>query len=159
IRRRQALAGWLAGVAHRVALKALRAAARRQRAEQKKKPHAAESPDVSWREACAILHEELDRLPDTYRLPLILCYLDGNTQDEAAQLLGVNVGALRGRVERGRERLRVRLTKRGVALSAGLLALVTASATAGGPSAHLVRAAVGAATGNVSPGVAALVSA
>jgi RNA polymerase sigma factor (sigma-70 family) len=159
IRQRQALGGWLVGVAHRVALKALRAAARRQRAEKKKQLPVAEPPDVSWREACAILHEELDRMPDKYRLPLILCYLDGKTQDEAAQMLGVNVGALRGRVERGRARLRVRLTKRGVALSAGMLALVTASVKANGPSAHLVRAAISAATGEASPCVAALASA
>jgi RNA polymerase sigma factor (sigma-70 family) len=158
IRRRQALGGWLAGVAHRVALKALEVAARRQRVEQRPRPATEEGPDLSWREACAILHEELDRLPDTYRLPLILCYLDGRSRDEAAQQLGVGTDVLRGRLERGRDRLRSRLLKRGVALSAGLLAVVANSVTAGGPPEHLVRATLkAAATGNIPAAVAALV--
>src|SRR5205807_425229 len=80
IRRQQALGGWLTGVAHRVALKALAAATRRQRVEQRQKPTTAEAPDLSWHEACAILHEELDRLPDKYRLPLLLCYLEGKSR-------------------------------------------------------------------------------
>src|SRR5207302_9853519 len=128
IRNRQALGGWLTGVAHRVALKALTAANRRQRAEQRCPPGATEMPDLSWHEACAILHEELDRLPDTYRLPLILCYLDGKSRDETAQQLGVNTEVLRGRLDRGRERLRRRLTKRRAALSAGLLAALVPNA-------------------------------
>ena len=131
---------------------------RRQRIEQRQRPTAAETPDLSWREACAILHEELDRLPDQYRLPLILCYLDGKSRDEAAQQLGVTTNALRGRLERGRDRLRGRLTKRGVALSAGLLTAVAHSAKAGSLPESLLRAALEAATGGrVSAGVAALV--
>jgi RNA polymerase sigma factor (sigma-70 family) len=161
IRRREALGAWLAGVAHRLALKALTASARRQRAEQRTcrgcDARAAEAPDLSWREACAILHEELDKLPDRYRLPLILCYLEGKGREEAAQQLGVNVGVLRGRLDRGRERLRVRLIKRGIALSAVLLAVVANSVTAGGPPQHLLRATVEAAmTGRLSANVAAL---
>jgi RNA polymerase sigma factor (sigma-70 family) len=158
IRRRQALNGWLTCVAHRVALKGLAAAARRQRIEQRPRPAAAEAPDLSWREACAILHEELDRLPDTYRLALLLCYLEGKSRDEAAQQLGVNTDVVRGRLARGRERLRARLLKRGVALSAGLLGSVANSVTAGVPPEHLVRATLqAAATGNIPAAVAALV--
>src|SRR4029078_10442771 len=81
-------------------------------------------PDRSRREACAILHEELDRLPDGYRLPLLLCYLDGKSRDEAAGEWGWTVTRVRGQLERGRDRLRKRLQKRGIALSAGLLAAV-----------------------------------
>jgi RNA polymerase sigma factor (sigma-70 family) len=159
IRRREALGAWLAGVAHRLALKALRASARRQRAEQRtwRGGGGAEAPDVSWREAYAILHEELDKLPDRYRVPLILCYLEGKGRDEVAQLLGVNAGALRGRLDRGRERLRGRLIKRGLALSVGLLAVVANSVTADGPPQRLLRATVEAATtGRLSANVAAL---
>jgi RNA polymerase sigma factor (sigma-70 family) len=157
IRRREAVGGWLAGVAHRVALQALDAATRRQRAEQQKRP-ATEAADLSWREACAILHEELDRLPDKYRLPLILCYLDGKSRDEAARQLGVSLNVLRGRLERGRERLRARLLKRGVALSAGLFVAVANYATAGILPERLLFATLQAATtGRLSVTVAALV--
>jgi RNA polymerase sigma factor (sigma-70 family) len=157
IRQRQALSGWLCGVAHRIALKARTKAARRQRAEQRPQPATTEGPDFSWREACAILHEELDRLPDKYRLPLILCYLEGRSRDEAAQQLGVNMAVLRGQLGRGRDRLRRRLTKRGIALSAGLLAAATNSMTAAVVPERLVRAALEAATGGqLSATVAAL---
>src|SRR5262249_61456057 len=83
---------------------------------------AAPPPDLSWREACAALDEELDRLPDGYRMPLLLCYLDGKSRDEAASELGWTLNRVRGQLERGRERLRRRLGRRGIALSAGLLA-------------------------------------
>jgi RNA polymerase sigma factor (sigma-70 family) len=157
IRNRAALGGWLAGVAHRLALQALDAATRRERAERQKRP-ATEGPGLSWREACAVLHEELDRLPDKYRLPLLLCYLEGKSRDEAAQQLGVSLNALRGRLERGRERLRARLTKRGIALSAGLLAVVADAATAGALPDRLLRATLhAAATDRLPPAVAAIV--
>ena len=87
--------------------------------------------DLSWREACAILHEELDRLPETSRLPLMLCYLEGLTRDEAAAQLGRTAGSIKKGLERGRELLRKRLVRRGVTLSAGLLAAVADSANAG----------------------------
>jgi RNA polymerase sigma factor (sigma-70 family) len=164
IRQRQALGGWLCGVAHRVALKALTNAARRQRIEQAachgcdSRGAPSEEPDLSWREACVILHEELDRLPDKYRLPLLLCYLEGKSRDEAAQQLGVKLDVLRGRLASGREKLRGRLTKRGVALSAGLLAVVANSVTAGGLPERLLRATLeAAATGRIPATVAALV--
>jgi RNA polymerase sigma factor (sigma-70 family) len=156
IRQRQALGGWLTGVAHRIALKALAEKSRR-RARERKPAAAEEGPDLSWREACAILHEELDRLPDTYRLPLLLCYLEGRSRDEAAQQLGCNLGVLHGRLERGRDRLRTRLTKRGVTLSTGLLAALANSVTAGGPPESLLRATLAAATtGRIPASVAAL---
>jgi RNA polymerase sigma factor (sigma-70 family) len=159
VRKRESLGGWLYGVAHRTALQARLRAARRADVEARKPTRTSEeAPDLSWQEACAILHEELDRLPDTYRLPLLLCYLEGKSRDEAAQQLGVNADVVRGRLDRGRARLRGRLTKRGVALSAGLLGAVVNSVTAGGPPEHLLRATLqAAATGNIPAAVAALV--
>jgi RNA polymerase sigma factor (sigma-70 family) len=157
IRSRQSLGGWLTGVAHRVALKAYAGSMRRQRVEQRKKLDPAAEPDFSWREACAILHEELDRLADTYRLPLLLCYLEGKSRDEAAQQLGCKLNVLRGRLERGRDRLRLRLTKRGVTLSAGLLSAVAGSAVAAAPPERWLLATLDAASsGQVPPTVAAL---
>jgi RNA polymerase sigma factor (sigma-70 family) len=140
IRQGQALGGWLSCVAHRVALKALANATRRQRVEQCQRPAASETPDLSWREACAILHEELDQLPDQYRLPLILCYLEGMSRDEAAQQLGVTTDTLRGRLARGRDQLRKRLMKRGITLSVGLLGVAANSVRAARLPEHLLRA-------------------
>ena len=158
IRQRQSLGGWLYGVAHRVALQAPARSARRSRAEAHKQTCAEQEADLSWREACAILHEELDRLPENYRLPLLLCYLEGKSRDEAAQQLGCTVGTLHGRLERGRDRLRFRLTRRGVTLSTGLLAAVASSVSAGGPPQLLIEATLVAATaGRCTATVATLV--
>jgi RNA polymerase sigma factor (sigma-70 family) len=160
IRKGQSLGGWLFGVAHRLALQARRGVARRRRAEARKPaPFATEAADLSWREACAILHEELNRLPDTYRVPLLLCYIEGRTRDDAAKQLGVKADVIRGRLERGRDRLRARLTRRGVTLSAGLLAAIANPATAGAPPpASLVRSTLDAAcAGSASASITRLV--
>src|SRR5207253_7552731 len=134
--KRRSVGGWLFGVAHRLAVKALGRAQRRRAVEGragKAREESAEGPDLSWREACAILHEELDRLPDKHRLPLLLCYLDGKSRDEAAKKLGWSVGAVKGHLERGRQRLGDRLARRGVTLSAGLLAAAAGSQATAGP--------------------------
>jgi RNA polymerase sigma factor (sigma-70 family) len=137
---RAGLGPWLYGVAHRVAVKARDAGRTRARKEAGARPADPEPPpDLSWREACALLHAELDRLPDRYRLPLLLCYLEGKTRDEAAAALKVSPGTVKGRLERGRELLRDRLARRGVALSAGLFAAVAAG-TAGASSPAAVSA-------------------
>ncbi len=70
-----------------------------------------------------IFDEELTRLPDHYRAPLILCYLEGETQDEAARRLGWTLGTFRGRLERARDKLRERLTRRGISVPAVLVGL------------------------------------
>src|SRR3954469_15663218 len=125
VRDPRTLGGWLFRVARRAALEVKAASARRRDREPgAARPEPLPAPDLSWREACAILHEELDRLPPRYRLPLLLCYLEGKTRDEAAAELGSTADAVRGRVNRGRERLRKRLDRRGVTLSAALLAAV-----------------------------------
>jgi RNA polymerase sigma factor (sigma-70 family) len=161
IRRRQALGCWLYHVAGRCANEARLTAERRRRRERQSAlliptPPA---PDPSWREVCELLYVELDRLPEKLRLPLILCYLDGKTRDEAAAQLGWSLGALRGQLERGRSLLRARLSRRGVELTAGVLALMAGDALAG-PLPHLVRSTAGLAAGGPCPAaVAALAGA
>jgi len=155
------LGGWLFTAAHRVAVRC-RADNTRRRAREaeaaRRQPVTTELPDVSWREAAAVLHAELNALPEKYRLPLLLCGVRGLTRDEAAEQLGTTVGAVRGQLERGRALLERRLTKRGIVLSAGLLAvlLMGSSRAAGGPSAELIDRAVRALGGHTSAAVAAL---
>src|SRR5262249_31000124 len=94
----------------------------------------ASATDASWRDIAAMLDEELARLPDKYRAPLVLCYLEGKTQDQAAQHLDWPLRTFTRRLEQGRTRLRGRLARRGVALSTGLCAAAL--------SQHLAAAAV-----------------
>jgi RNA polymerase sigma factor (sigma-70 family) len=149
IRHGRTLGGWLFRVARRTALAVKAAGARRRVCETRAaRREPVGGTDVSWREACAVLHEELDRLPPRYRLPLILCYLDGKTRDEAAAELGWTPDSVRGRLDRGRSRLRQRLERRGITLSAFLLTTVAADAV----SPTLVVATVTAAR-SVGPGV------
>jgi RNA polymerase sigma factor (sigma-70 family) len=119
IGRREQLANWLYGVAHRVAARARATACRRRAREQPGVDLVATGPQA---EAAAddlrpALHEELSRLPEKYRAPLVLCYLAGKSQEEAARQLGWTKGVLRGRLERARQRLRGRLSRRGLGLS------------------------------------------
>jgi RNA polymerase sigma factor (sigma-70 family) len=153
VRDGRALGRWLAGVAHRVSLKAMARRRRREQVEARAEPRPAAIADLSWREACAILHEELDRLPDRHRLPLLLCYLEGLSRDEAAARLGRSVNTVKKALEAGRVRLRRRLVRRGVTLSAGLLA-VAAESAGGEPSTNLMSPVI---DGPVRPAVAALV--
>jgi RNA polymerase sigma factor (sigma-70 family) len=128
IRRPEAVAGWLYEVAHHVAIKAQTGAARRRDRERRATPLAPADPtlDMTLRDLRRVLHEELRRLPDKYRVPLVLCYLEGRSQEEAAAQLGWSKGTFRGRLDRGREYLRRRLAARGVALSALLCAAAVA---------------------------------
>ncbi len=91
------------------------------------KPCAPEPAYVAaWRELQEVLDEELYRLPEKYRLPLVLCYLEGETQDEVAHRLNWPVGTVKGRLARARERLRRRLERRGLTLGAAPLATLLA---------------------------------
>lgn len=118
------MGGWLYRVAYRIARKLKGRQARRQLREREAQEFAAaeETPAWVWRELRAVLDEEVNRLPDKYRLPFILCYLHGKTNEEAAQQLACPVGTLSSRLAWARERLRTRLTHRGVVLSAAVLA-------------------------------------
>jgi RNA polymerase sigma factor (sigma-70 family) len=147
IRRRASLASWLHGVAFRCAARLRAANLRRCRHEARASPPpAAAPPDLTWREVQQAIDEELARLPEKYRAPLVLCYLRGKTQCEAARELGWGATVLRGRLDRGRERLRARLARRGLTLSAGLLAAALAGeASAAGVPAALVSSTLKAA--------------
>ena len=128
VRPRKALPAWLHGVARRVALKARTARARRRLTGTPPAAHPVDpQPDplaqLSARELVDIVDEEVQRLPEVYRLPVILCYLEGRTQEEAACQLGWTPGSVKGRLERGRARLQQRLTRRGLTLSAALAAV------------------------------------
>jgi RNA polymerase sigma factor (sigma-70 family) len=119
-----ALAAWLHGVARRVSLKARAARARRQSAPPVPPPTrggAGPLDELSARELLAAVDEELQRLPAAYRLPLVLCCLEGRSQQEAARQLGWAPGSLKGRLERGRKRLHARLARRGLVPAAALL--------------------------------------
>lgn len=121
LRKQSSLASWLHGVAHRLALKARAQSKTRRRREQQLEPASMMSPDqMSWGELRSVLDDELDRLPNTWRQPLILCYLKGRTQDEAAGLLGWSKSTLRRRLEEARTRLASRLNDRGIVLPAAL---------------------------------------
>src|SRR5262249_9158110 len=96
-----------------------------------------------------LLDEAIGRLPNSYRIPFVLCYLEGWTNAEAAEALGCPRGTVATRLSRARERLRAHLARRGLTLSAGLLAalLSRAAAARGALSAALGRSAARAACG------------
>jgi RNA polymerase sigma factor (sigma-70 family) len=151
LRRPAALAGWLHGVALRVARKAHAAALRgRPAAGRKDAPEPADPrPDplaaLSARELLTILDDEVRRLPRAYREAVVLCCLEGRGQGEAARLLGCTPGAVKGRLERGRARLQVRLLRRGLSLPVVLLAAGLGPAEASALPAAAVAATAGAA--------------
>jgi RNA polymerase sigma factor (sigma-70 family) len=124
IHSRHSVSGWLYGVACNTARRVRDAGARRSRQERSAPVRASADPlaEMSARELLAALDEELGRLPEKYRAPLVLCYLEGMARDETAQRLGCPLGTLKGRMERGKERLRTALVRRGLSLSTALAA-------------------------------------
>jgi RNA polymerase sigma factor (sigma-70 family) len=121
IRNGDSLASWLHGVAFRTAACARAARARRLRHERKAAETTITSVGDGNREDLApVLHEELDRLAEKYREPIVLCYLEGLTHEQTARQLRWPVGTVRSRLARGRDQLRGRLKRRGLSLSAGL---------------------------------------
>jgi RNA polymerase sigma factor (sigma-70 family) len=128
IRKLGSASSWLYGVAQRIAATArINAAKRRHHENQAARPPTVEpEADASRRELHAVLDEELQRLPEKYRAPLVLCYLEGKTQEEAARELAWTTGAVKGRLERGRDALRSRLSRRGVTLPTALLTTILA---------------------------------
>ncbi|MBY0527873.1 MAG: sigma-70 family RNA polymerase sigma factor [Gemmataceae bacterium] len=116
IRQRESIGGWLYRVAYRLALAAKGDLARRQRTEREAAPMPS-TPPASSIELAPLLDEEVNRLPEKYRLPVVLCYLQGRTSAEAAQELGWPHGTVMGRLARARDLLRRRLTARGLALA------------------------------------------
>src|SRR5262245_897523 len=164
IRRRDALAGWLYKVAYHLSVK-LRASAERRRQSERRPPPAPPKPaddQITWGDLRLVLDEELDRLPEKYRAPLLLCCLAGRTRDEAAEQLGWTLGTLKMRLERGRQLLRTRLARRGLTVSAALLAVLLAQHTTASPVPALLattttKAALLFAPGNPSAALSAQV--
>jgi RNA polymerase sigma factor (sigma-70 family) len=124
IRRRDSVASWLYGVALRVIAR-VKASAARRRVRDERTTTAAEiialdresrvtSPAVEFNELAEVVHQELGRLPERYRTPILLCCEQGLTQDQAAARLNWPVGTVRSRLARGRDRLRLSLTRRGI---------------------------------------------
>jgi RNA polymerase sigma factor (sigma-70 family) len=122
IRKRESVASWLYGVAYRTAAHARDEARRRRSHEQEAQPMpATDTAAAAWPELQPLLDEELQQLPDKYRRPLVLCYLQGKTNRQAAEELGWPAGSMARRLARGRELLRKNLTRRGLTLSAPAL--------------------------------------
>jgi RNA polymerase sigma factor (sigma-70 family) len=128
IRKRESAASWLHGVAYRLARKVRTQKAKRQAREQRdREPVGASALDeMTVRELQRILHEELQRLPERYRVVLLLCYWEGKTRDEAAVALGWARGTFRKRLLMARKMLRSRLAARGLVPSAALFAALMA---------------------------------
>jgi RNA polymerase sigma factor (sigma-70 family) len=160
IGQREALAGWLYRVAYRVATRERDRARTRQRYERQAvaTPAGDALAEVTGRELLAVLDEELQRLPERQRVPLVLCYLQGKTRDEAARQLGWSLSTLQRRLEQGRERLRQRLSRRGLALPAALAAAGLAQGTATAVPAPLVAATLQGVAGTVTGPASALVA-
>jgi RNA polymerase sigma factor (sigma-70 family) len=131
VQRPDLLGNWLYGVAHRVAVRARANAARRHVHEQPIAEDVAEAVTPPChnenRELRAVLEEELSRLPESLRAPLVLCYLDGLTHDEAARRLRWPVGTVRSRMARAREVLRRRLARRGMVATGAILTTLLAA--------------------------------
>ncbi|HMC64674.1 MAG TPA: sigma-70 family RNA polymerase sigma factor [Gemmataceae bacterium] len=147
MRRRDLLAQWLYGVAYRTALKARSQATRRQVCERSVAvpDEPADSNETLTRDLREVLDLEVSRLPEKYRVPVVLCYLEGRTFEEAAAQLGWPAGTVSGRLARAREMLRKRLTRRGLAFPAGLLTAATAANASAIVPAALVQSTVQAA--------------
>jgi len=128
---RESLGPWLHRVACRAAVRARTTQVRRQAALQNLAAVAAGPAAAdSTAELLAVIHEELDRLPEHYRAAIVLCDLEGRTCEQTAQQLGCPIGTVGSRLARGREKLRGRLIRRGLAPAAGTVAATLSLDTA-----------------------------
>jgi RNA polymerase sigma factor (sigma-70 family) len=123
IGRRGSVGSWLYKVAYRIALR-LRSKTQKRKSRERSlvlslhQPSVEPSQEWVWGELRPILDSEVQRLPDVYRIPFILCYLEGKTNSEIARELGCPRGTVDSRLARARQRLRDRLQRRGVAVAA-----------------------------------------
>lgn len=119
IRKRHSLSSWLHGVAYRIAVRArINTTQHRLQGLDDQEPAIHDADHTAWRDLRRVLDEELAELPEKYRHPLVLCYLEGKTNEEAARLLGWTKGTVSGRLARARDLLRSRLVRRGLTLAA-----------------------------------------
>jgi RNA polymerase sigma factor (sigma-70 family) len=145
IRRTEALASWLHGVAHRVALRARRDAGRRRAHEREAQPmpaRTAGSGEADWREVQAALDEEIRALPEKYRAAFVLCFLEGKSRAEAAGELGLKEGTVWSRLAQARKLLQERLGRRGISLPVLLAAAALSGGAAVAVPARLVDSTV-----------------
>jgi RNA polymerase sigma-70 factor (ECF subfamily) len=128
IAKRQSLSSWLYGVAYRIAVRAKHRAHQRRIYERQavNRPIADPADEVLWRDLRPVLDEEVNRLPEKYRAPVVLCYLGGRSYADAARELGCSKGTIALRLEKARDRLRRRLTRHGIVLSVGVFAALFA---------------------------------
>ena len=143
------LGQWLYGVARRVALRA-RSDASRRKARERSEVETSVEPvatlDAELRELQVLIREEVDRLSSNDRMAVVLCYLEGLTHEEAADRLGWPVGTVKGRLSRARDKLKGRLTRRGVALPTAALASTLANGASASVPLELLRSTTLAAT-------------
>ena len=148
IRAGDSLASWLCRVAYRIAVRAGIETTRRRQVERRGAEHyarrtASENADRPGNDEIAILFDELDRLPERYRTPVVLCHLEGLSTEAAARRLGCPVGTIWAHLSRARARLRSRLVRRGVSLSvAGLAAAVFPPVTRAAVSSELLHTTI-----------------
>ena len=148
------VANYLYGVAYRTSLRARGRAARRKRHEDRVPPRPAAPGDdrISLDELRAAVDEELTRLPEKFRLPVLLCCLHDRTVEEAATTLNLPATTVKGRLQQGRERLRDRLAARGFTLGAGVLAALSTGGTASAVPPNLMALTLTAATAGPASG-------
>jgi RNA polymerase sigma factor (sigma-70 family) len=132
IRPREMAANWLYGVARQAALQVRRALARRRARERQvtEMPESEASPRDLSADLQSLLDLELGRLPDKYRVVIVLCDLEGKSRKETARQLGCPEGTVAGRLARARAMLARRMDRRGLAASGGALAAVMAEQAA-----------------------------
>src|SRR5947209_6852060 len=165
---RELLANWLYGVASQTALKARTTAARRRARERQviEMPEPVVVQPDPRHDLQSLLDEALSRLPAKYRIPIVLCDLEGKTRKEAARQLGWPEGTVAGRLARGRTLLAKRLARHGLVVSAGSMAAALAeNAASAGVSTPVIASVIRAATvlaaeqtaaAGIAPNVAAL---
>jgi RNA polymerase sigma factor (sigma-70 family) len=138
---RETVGGWLYGVAYRTAVEARNKRGRRRAREKQVNamPQPTAQSDDTWRELKPLLDRELSRLPEKFRVPVVLCDLEGLPRRQVASQLGLPEGTLSSRLHTGRRTLAQRLSRYGFALSGGALAAaLTRGASAGVPASLLV---------------------
>jgi len=152
IRRGESLAGWLHRVARRIASRARTSTARRIFVERRAAvAGAVTTENGGLADVRAVVDEEVDRLPERLRRAVVLCYLEGLTTDEAARRLGCPRGTVLSRLAAARDRLRGRLTRRGLGLpTAGLAAVFVPTTAPAGLIAPAVRASLAYVAGTVA---------
>ncbi|MCI0456279.1 MAG: sigma-70 family RNA polymerase sigma factor [Gemmataceae bacterium] len=145
----RSLGPWLYGVARRIALRARAQESTRRDREGRaaKMPRAEVLDELTWKELRSVLDEEIGSLPERYRAPVILCYLEGKSHEQSARELGWPKTSLEYRLTRAREMLRKRLERRGIALSgAALIGALTQNAVSAAVPAQLTISTVKGAT-------------